>query len=282
MEKNLKTLQHKHATIAYEDFGDGSPLVFVHCSSASRRQWLAAASKLAARHRCLVPDLMGYGKTSSQFDADGKIVDCSDVDVIDAIVDVAGEPVDIIAHSYGAATTIEFVKYRPDAVRSLLLIEPVSFQVLNNDSTASEWRTVSQLANSIIGAAEAGRPRLAAWHYMSYWIGRLRWLLAPRKFRESVIRTIDKVAYEFSLIYNLSAETEALRRLDIPVTFVSGSRTRSAALAVTKVLAGAFPRATSETIHGAGHMSPFTHPEQVFELIDAHLSAVPAMISSAN
>lgn len=271
----MNSIQRKDATIAYEETGTGSPVLFLHCSSASHKEWMFAARQLTARHRCLLPDLMGYGKTSSQFDEHGQVTDCRDIDVIDAIVDLAGAPVDIVAHSYGAAAAIEFVSKRPEIVRSLLAVEPVSFQYLNNDSYREEWRKVRRLADNVIRAYKSGSPGLAASYYMSFWIGRLRWMLAPRKFRKNVVRTVGKVAYEFSQIYELPRSSTPLHELDFPVTFVTGSRTRREAMAVTEVLCHAFPRTTNRTISGAGHMSPFTHSQQLFGLVQEHLSDRP-------
>jgi pimeloyl-ACP methyl ester carboxylesterase len=217
---------------------------------------------------------MGYGETSSQLDSSGRMIDCLDPDVVAAMSDLAGSPVDIVAHSYGAATAIEFVKTNPDAVRSLLLIEPVSFQLLNDDAYRSEWRTVSRLADKIISADAAGRFERAAHHYMSFWLGRLRWTFAPRKFRQSVIRTISKVAIEFSKIYELGTDLSVLRKFDKPVTLVEGGQTRRPATAVTEILGATFPRSTHSVIDKAGHMSPFTHRADVLRIIEQHFSFV--------
>jgi len=268
----MQSLRLKDATIAYEDMGSGPPVLFLHCSSGTHREWLFAARELADMHRCLLPDLMGYGKTTGQFDDNGDAIDCRDADVIAAMAEQAGEPVHIVAHSYGAATTIEFVRSRPKAVRSLFLVEPVCFQLLDRPGYETEWRRVGELADDIIGSYAAGHAKRAAHHYMSYWLGTLRWLFAPRKFRRSVIRTVGKVAFEFSQIYVLPRDLDVFAGLDVPVTFATGGRTRREAEAVTEILCGALPRARNIPIDGAGHMSPFTHSQQLLDLVRAHLS----------
>lgn len=270
----MNTLQYKGATIAYEQVGEGSPALFLHCSSGSHRQWMFAARQFADRRRCLLPDLMGYGATSSQFDRDGRAVDCIDTDVVQAMVELAGEPVDIFAHSYGAATAIEFAMAHPERVSSLFLVEPVAFHLLKHVPDRKQWEVVDRLARRVIDADRRGRPALAAWHYMTFWLGKLRWMLAPRRLKENVIRTVGKVAYEFSLIHTLSTSLPALRRLDIDVTVVEGSRTRPAARAVARILTDTLPRARKKVIDGAGHMSPFTHQHQVLVQARNHLLGV--------
>lgn len=270
----MKMLQHRGACIAYEQMGQGAPALFLHCSSGSHREWLFAARQFADRRLCLLPDLMGYGETSSQFNDDGDAIDCADTDVIEAMVGVAGAPVDIFAHSYGAAAAIEYAISHPENVRSLFLVEPVSFHFLRNERERSHWQVVDRLAKRIIEAHRQGRQALAAWHYMAYWIGKLRWAAAPRRLKNSVKRTIGKVAYEFSLIYSLSTSLPALRQLDIDVTLVEGNRTQPAARAVNRVLTDFLPRVRKQTITGAGHMSPFTHQHQVLVHARDHLLGV--------
>ena len=267
----MKTLQHKGATIAYEQLGAGAPAIFLHCSSGSHRQWLFAARQFADRRLCLLPDLMGYGDTSSQFGEDGKAADCADTDVIEAMVKVAGEPVDIFAHSYGAATALEYALTHPGQVKSLFLVEPVSFHYLDRETDRTHWQTVDKLAKRVIEADRRGRPALAAWHYMGYWLGKLRWAAAPRRVKQGVISTIGKVAYECTLVYTLSTSLQALRKLDVDVTLVEGGHTRPAARAVTRILTDTLPRVQRKVIEGAGHMSPFTHQQDVLVHARRHL-----------
>ena len=271
----MKYLNYKGATIAYEQMGSGSPALFLHCSSGSHRQWLFAARQFADRHLCLLPDLMGYGETSSQFDDDGNATDCVDTDVIGAMVDIAGAPVDIFAHSYGAATAIEYALTHPGHVKSLFLVEPVSFHFLKCDRDRTHWQAVDKLARRVIAADRRGRPALAAWHYMTFWLGKLRWLAAPGRVKRRVISTIGKVAYECSLVYALSTSLPALRELDIDVTLVEGDRTRPAARAVTRILSDTLPRVRKKVIDGAGHMSPFTHQNHVLAHVRNHLLGLP-------
>jgi len=264
------TVNRKGASIAYDVLGDGPPVVFAHCSSASRREWGFAARELAATRRCYMPDLMGYGESSSQFDADGAPIECRDPDIVEAMVDLAGEPVDIVAHSFGAATALEFAKSRPAAVRSLFMIEPVAFQLLDRPGFEQDWRRITKLADNIIQAERRGQYKRAATHYMGFWIGRLKWAFAPRKFRENVIRTVSKVAFEFSLIHELSPSADLLGVIDAPTTLVCGSRSPRPARSVAAIVADALPSCRRETLRGAGHMSPFTHRQRVFELVAEH------------
>jgi len=49
--------------IAYDDFGDGPPIVLVHGTPSCSSIWSAATAVLAARHAVYVLDLLGFGQS---------------------------------------------------------------------------------------------------------------------------------------------------------------------------------------------------------------------------
>ena len=53
---------------------------------------------------------------------------------------------------------------------------------------------------------------------------------------------------------------------------VKGGKTRAPTRAVVDLLGERMPNATVATLKGAGHMSPFTHPDEVSRLIINHLA----------
>ncbi|MEW8028425.1 MAG: alpha/beta hydrolase [Candidatus Thiodiazotropha sp.] len=271
-QSNTHVLQIKGSEVAYSRVGKGPSLIFAHCSSASHKEWLFAARKLSKSHDCWLPDLMGYGQTSNQFDDFGELVPCRDIDIIEAIVNRAESPVDLIAHSFGASVCLEYALLRPEAVRSLFLVEPVSFQLLNDGEHQQEWRLMRSIAEKVIRMDETGYPKRAADHYMRFWIGWFQWAFAPKKFKSNVIKSISKVAYEFSLIYEFPDENRRLNALDIPITLVSGGRSPKPAHAVVEILASRLPKNQHLIIERAGHMSPFTHTDKVMQLINGHFS----------
>ena len=263
--------EHKGATIAVHETGNGPPLLFVHCSSASHKEWRFVASHYQAVRTCLMPDLIGYGKTSGHLDEEGNPVECTDADVVGFLLDRLDEPADIVAHSYGGVATLEAAMSRRQKVRSLFLVEPVAFQVLDENRHADTRQEAFGIAERVAAAEAAGDTRRAARIYMGYWIGLLKWTFSPRYFKQSVLKTVPKVAFEFRYLSQLDSGSRNYRDLTCPVTLVQGSRSTSAAHAVIDALSTQLPNSNRREIPGAGHMSPFTHPEAVFDLVRAHL-----------
>lgn len=51
--------------LGYDDSGDGLPVVFLHGFPHDRTLWSAQRTSLASRVRCIVPDLRGFGHSST-------------------------------------------------------------------------------------------------------------------------------------------------------------------------------------------------------------------------
>jgi len=260
------------ATIAVRESGRGPPLIFVHCSSASHKEWLFAAQHFESTHRCLLPDLIGYGKSSSQFDAEGSPLPCSDADVVEMLLQRLDEPADVVGHSYGALACLEAACRLPRQVRSLFLVEPVTFYLLRTETHADLWNEVSDVARRIAAADAAGRGGKAAGIYMRYWLGRLRWMFAPSRFRQSVVRTIPKVAHEFRSVFHQDNDPSVFATIHSPVTLVTGAKSTAAAHATARILNEHLARSRTVEVAGVGHMMPFTHPVVVFDLLLDHLA----------
>jgi haloalkane dehalogenase len=57
----MKTLNVPGGKMAYVDHGSGTPVVLVHGTPSSSREWRHVASALAPYHRVLAPDHLETG-----------------------------------------------------------------------------------------------------------------------------------------------------------------------------------------------------------------------------
>jgi pimeloyl-ACP methyl ester carboxylesterase len=55
--------------------------------------------------------------------------------------------------------------------------------------------------------------------------------------------------------------------------FIKGGKTRAPTRAVVDLLGETLPNAKVATLEGAGHMSPFTHPSELNQMILDYLAA---------
>jgi lipase len=270
----LETVDVAGISIAYLDEGQGPAVVLAHCSSGNHRMWSALIRHLAAMHRVLAPDLIGYGQSGRwperrPYEAD------ADVRVLAAIAGKADGGIYIVGHSYGAAMALEMARMIGDRVRGMTLIEPVSFHLLQAGGCDAEARIVEDVARRTNAAMAAGNRRSAAAAYMGFWPGRFRWWLAPKKLKDPVIETVDKVAQEFAAIEGqVASDLSPYRAVRAQTLLIYGDKTRAPAKAVVRILEKTLPQTRTVAVAGAGHMSPLTHRDQINALILDHIAQV--------
>lgn len=56
-----RTIAVDGITLAYEEYGQGYPIIFIHGIAASSYSWRAVAKTLSDSYRCICFDLMGFG-----------------------------------------------------------------------------------------------------------------------------------------------------------------------------------------------------------------------------
>ncbi|MBX0285519.1 alpha/beta hydrolase [Halomicroarcula sp. F28] len=105
-------------SIAYEDHGDGHPLVLLHGGSATRHAWEPLRRALGPEFRFVVPDRRGRGDSG---DAAAYSLAREVADLRAVLDDIDGD-VSVFGHSYGAVVALETA--RETDIDRLVLYEP--------------------------------------------------------------------------------------------------------------------------------------------------------------
>ncbi len=271
----MPTLLARHTTLAYTDEGTGPPVVLVHGSASTRGQWRFAVLDLSPRYRVLAPDLHGYGGTPAPPVLDSLTFD-DEVELVDALADLAGADVHLVGHSYGGALCLRAASLRRDRIASLVLIEPTAFHLLRLLGEEAAWREIESVATRHIALVDACDLGACADHFLGYWIGLDAWRAMPGDLRARITRTMPKIAQEWRMVFAATDRYENLATAGIPTLLVRGTATTLAARAVVEFLREQLPQASLVEIEGAGHMSPVTHPAAVSAAIAQHLARCTA------
>jgi pimeloyl-ACP methyl ester carboxylesterase len=113
-----------------EGWGEGTPVVLVHGSLATGLdEWQAQRPLADLGFRLVVFDRRGYG-LSPKADGEDFLRDADDIAVL------MGDGAHLVGHSYGGLGVLFAAALRPDATRSVALLEPATFTLGQRHSAA--------------------------------------------------------------------------------------------------------------------------------------------------
>jgi pimeloyl-ACP methyl ester carboxylesterase len=269
--QHLETLMIDGRAFAYQDAGSGPAVILAHCSGASHHAWAPLVAALSDRYRVLAPDLLGYGR-SEPWPVNARLYPWSDLGAVLALADLADGPVHLVGHSYGGTVALEAARVLGTRVKSLTLVEPVAFHLLQLTGRMREFREITSVGLQMTAALRRRRDNGAASVYMRYWSGRLRWWTMSRRARKRVVETVGKVGAEFELVSHLSSSIGDYRSIHTPTRLIAGERSPAPARAIVNELEHILPNAHQCVLRRAGHMSPLTHPKEVTALVASHIA----------
>jgi pimeloyl-ACP methyl ester carboxylesterase len=260
--------------IGLDDSGQGEPVVLLHSSCFSRRQWGPLVRAIDGRYRTLAIDLYGYGLT--EFPRRPETFDIQEeVGLVNyALARVEG-PAHFVGHSYGGAVALLAALQQPERVRSITVHEPVAFQLARSGGLEDVDLEVSQMVATLVERIAAGEPEEAARYFIDYWRGEGTWAALPEKGQRGATRVIKKLPLEFEAVLRTPYKLDDYAALSMPVYLTTGTTGRSAARRIASLLATVLGEQTLHPLSGVGHMAPVTHPDLVNAHILAHLAANP-------
>jgi len=255
-----------------EELGEGDPVVMIHSSGMSSRQWRHLARVLSTSHRAVIPDLLGYGGTRGW--TAGETFDIAeDVEVVLAVVHALDRPVHLVGHSYGGMLALAVARaLDADRVSSIAVYEPVAWGAAFDDPGGVVRDDLARFGDEFFSLEQGGSDD---WYrrFVDYWNGVGAWDAMPQAQRDAFLAVGRKVFLEVRALCFDRTPAAAYRGIATPTVILRGERSPAAERRVCEVLAEAIPNATLETIAGAGHMGPLSHAEAVSARIASHVRA---------
>jgi pimeloyl-ACP methyl ester carboxylesterase len=141
-----RELDWRGTRLRYAVGGEGPPLVLVHGLGGTIENWRAIGPPLASRHRVVVPDLPGHGRS-------GLLDDARDLDALAVAVLGIVEAEEMhdavwIGHSMGGVIALRAAALRPDVIRGLVLAAAAG---IGSASRAAE------MTLAVLGVTKPGR-----------------------------------------------------------------------------------------------------------------------------
>ena len=250
-------------SIAVTTAGAGKPMVLLHCSGSSAAQWRDLGTILARDFHLAAPDFYGCGSTGT-WPGHHPIRLADHARMVAEVVQAHGCPVHLVGHSFGGAVALRLTLDLPALVRSLVLIEPVSFQLLRGEPADRTLHAeIRNLASAVFDCALNGDGHTGMARFVDYWNGPGAWSHLSSAAQARLAAQIGGVAANFTAVFADLTRLADCRRIDVPTLVLRGSASPSPSRRLAEMIADAIPDAALRTIDGAGHMAPLTHAEAV-------------------
>jgi pimeloyl-ACP methyl ester carboxylesterase len=248
------------------------PVVLLPCSAGSARQWQALAEQLTD-FQALPVELYGHGNRG-RWSGAGPLSLTAEAAII-AELCPGNEAIHLVGHSYGGGVALEFARSFPQRLRSLTLIEPSCFHLLQmaEGSEAKLLDEVRSVAHAVNCGVLSGDYRAGMATFIDYWGGAGSWRGLPEQKQAQMAQMAVHVAHHFWSLIEARTPLSAYAGMSVPTLILCGTQSPAPSRAVTRLLANTLPRARHLTIPFVGHMSPITHPAEINSHILQHLQA---------
>jgi pimeloyl-ACP methyl ester carboxylesterase len=131
--------------------GDGPPLLLVHGASSERSRWRAVMPAVGTRFTVFAMDRRGRGASTDakEYNLEREVADVA------AMVDSIGDPVDVLAHSYGAICALEATRVTRNMRRLVLYEPPILVEGTAEDAALFEG-TIAEIEGRLARDERAG------------------------------------------------------------------------------------------------------------------------------
>ncbi|MHB8644491.1 MAG: alpha/beta fold hydrolase [Thermomicrobiales bacterium] len=239
--------------------GTGPPLVFLHALGASSRYWSGRLGALTATHRCVLPDLLGFGQSPKPGDCAYAISDHLDaLTTTLAEGDSPSEPIVLVGHSLGAILAIEFASRFPEHVRRVIVLGLPCY------ASPSEARAYigahgDWLARLVVANGRLARLACAAIHTVPTLSARAAVALARTFPPEVAVDTIAHTWESYSrtlqnCILDHDVTPTFVGLSSVPVLAIHGMDDPAAPLEAVETLIDSMPNARLRILPGKHHL----------------------------
>ena len=262
----LKIIDDAGTTLSIADTGQGPPILFVHGFPLDHTMWRQQIAELSRDHRCIAPDLRGFGQSSVTA---GTVSMDQFADDLAALLDALGvtEPVVLCGLSMGGYIAWSFVRRHATRLRALVLCDtravPDSPEAVANRLKLAE--DVVRLGPELV--ANAMLPRLFAPNTTA---------LSPEttnELRRVILATNPQgIAAASRGMAERGDARPLLATIDCPTLVIVGEHDVISPPAEMRDIAAAIPSAMFRQIPRAGHMAPLEKPSVVNDALRAFLA----------
>lgn len=267
----MSSIEANGIRLFVEEAGSGKPLLLLHGFTGSGLTWEPFIAELSGRHRLIMPDLIGHGRSDAPADpARYSIEHCVD-DLLALLGQLGVDRFDLLGYSMGGRVALHLTLAAPARVQRLVL-ESASPGIDDPSERVARVTADDSLAQMI------EREGLAA--FVDHW-ERIPLFASQERLPETTRQGLraQRLANQPGGLANslrgmgAGAMTPVLSRLGelpMPVLLMAGELDGKY-VGLTRVMVEAIPNASACIVPGAGHATHLEAPELFAEAVAGFL-----------
>jgi lipase len=254
------------------DAANREPVLLLHGSAGSSALWRHATSALRLLHRCIAPDLIGYG-ASAPWPADAPFDLDAELRALSPLLPCCDGTFHLVGYSYGGVLALQLALANPARVRTLTLIEPVFFAVLRYAGEWAAYQQFSRLRDEFASTMIKGEREPAMSRFIDFWTGVGAWRNLSAERRADMLKMADKIVLDWQVAFDADPGPGALPVLGNRTMLIRGDRSPQPMCRLVDALHALMPGSSRTVVSGANHLLPLTHAPALTSAILSHLHA---------
>ena len=251
--------------LAWEETGQGAPVVLLHAFPVNRGMWKAQREELARRYRVITLDFRGHGETS--LPEEDSTMERLAEDVRGLLDFLSLERVVLGGLSMGGYASFAFYRRYPERVAALILADTRASADTEEGLRGREELAAVAEKEGAAGVAERMLPKLLG---ASTHASRPQVVAAVREMilttsPAGIVRALRGMAAR-------PASFDLLPKIHCPTLILVGAEDTLTPPADSEALAKTVPGAQLEVIPAAGHLSNLEQPTAFNRALDAFLT----------
>lgn len=241
--------------MAYEDRGNGLPILFIHGYPLNRRLWQPQVDGLSGSARILAPDLRGHGDSQSvegPYSMDTLAADC--VALLDAL-DIH-KPVVICGLSMGGYIALALYRNYPKRMGGLILAATRASADTPKGKANRDAAATQAKGNGVESVVESMLPKMMSpktYQQKPELVQRVKQIMAST--------SLEGVLGDLMGMKERPDSTPTLGRISIPTLVIHGEDDQIISAEETKQMHAQIHDAFLETVPEAGHLLNLEQPQ---------------------
>ncbi len=253
----------------------GSYVLCLHSSTSSSKQWDGLAEELSDAYMVVAPDLYGYGKSPDW--SSEKVLELeNELELLSSVLEEIPGSFHLVGHSYGAAVAFKLALTYPERVRSLVVYEPVLFNVLFEKNDMKAAAEVWLVQDDVHWLLVDKRYTDAARRFIDYWTGEGTFDRLPEWQQKVIEQRMDKVRADFDATLGNITPLETYRGLTVPTLYLYGLQSPESTRRIADWMWQHLSNVEVRGLLPLGHMGPVTHSKQMNKLISRFIRRQPS------